>query len=518
MKTLILAHAMLLPLPIVHSSGTFAWISDTHLDQFYRTPTAEIHGGQTGKRIALGLPGDPPCNTTNAPKYSTYGCGGSIDLVTAAVSAASTATNKLNWPPIDFVLFTGDNTRHNSPTPEAVLENIATVQNLFKEYFPNTTVVQLPTLDLGNNDFTSDYYLKITSHKACLPTVTSLDLSRKTSVELPKSTNEWLETVAKQQKSMFATELEYATFACGGYLNHAVSDKLHIIVMNTIVWDLSHKPDDGDQDDPFGQFEWLDKQLSDLRAAGNKVYLTGHIPPMLQSYTGSIGKPLYKKEKEMKLIAIVSEYHDVIAGIFVAHVHSNELRHMPPFVGDAPPMLVGGSIAPGYTTNPVFSIVKYDKDGTSYPTDLASFAVDYANQEMLDNKNPFEVTVPSLLEYLELESLTNSEVLKLSNKMMPGSGTTDDVIWNRYFNNWYKGVPQIECDDCQRGEACLVACGFGDSPEWQSCNASSNGLTTWDACNQQASEADESSASRMESTRFMISLAYAFVCAASLTV
>ena len=172
-------------------------------------------------------------------------------------------------------MFTGDNTRHNSQNSSVVLQSIATVQGLFQEYFPDVTVIELPALDLGNNDVRSDYYLNVTSHEPCLPGEDG---------SLPIATNEWLESVADQQSDMFASELEKATFSCGGYLNRAISDKLHIITLNTIVLSLSHTPvpsSELDKDDPFGfgQFAWLDTELSKFHDEGKKVYITGHVPP-----------------------------------------------------------------------------------------------------------------------------------------------------------------------------------------------------------------------------------------------
>jgi len=435
------------------SIGTFAWLSDTHLDNFYGTSLAKQHLSSA------------PCNrTTDAPKYSAYGCGGTLALVSAAMESASNATSELDWPDLDFVLFTGDFARHNQLNATEVLGNFATVEDLFRVYFPDTPVIELPALNLGNNDFVSDYYLNVSSYKPCLAAYND-----EGGIEsLPKPTNEWLEVVAEQQSDTFASELEKATFACGGYLNRAISDKLHIIVLNTVVWSLSHVPKPAlliEEDDPFGQFQWLSTQLSELRDAGKKAYITGHVPPMLQSFTGSLGKPLYSDDIRMGLFDMLKEYEDAVAGLFFGHVHSNELRHIPELPDASSPLLIGGSLSPCYTTNPTFSIVKYDRDGSSLPIDLANYKVDLSSPINNDTTNPFNLTFSSILDYLEMESLTNKEVLRLSNKMLPGGSDMDEVIWNRYFNNYYKGVPQTACDNdsCQRAEACLVACGFDDN-------------------------------------------------------
>ncbi|KAL7547445.1 hypothetical protein ACHAWF_010742 [Thalassiosira exigua] len=429
------------------------------------TPKAKIH--KTGA----------PCNLTDAPTFSAFGCGSPLALVSAAVEAAANATLDLSWPSPDFVLFTGDNTRHNSFGPDDALEDIREVQKLFREYFPGTPLVKLPTLDLGNNDFPSDYYINVTSHEPCLPTVSD------GSETLPAATNEWLKLVAEQQSDSFVSELQKATFACGGYMNHVVNENLSIIVLNTVVWDLWHEPVptlELDKADPFGQFAWLRNQFLAARDAGRNLYITGHIPPMLQSYTGSLGLPLYKKEKVYRLWDIITEFDDVVAGVLFAHLHSNELRHIPTFSGDAPPMLIGTSIAPCYTTNPGFRIVKYDR-ATSRPLDMASYFVNLSSEIPDNATNPFTVTIPSLIAYLGMSNLTNDETLKLADKMMPGTG--DEDVWNNYFNHWYKGVPQTQCNtpSCQRSEACLVACGNSEEV-WDKCNASTSEMNVRVAC------------------------------------
>ena len=173
---------------------------------------------------------------------------------------------------LDFVLFTGDSARHDAQDGAVVLDAIGKVQGLFEKYFPDTQIVELPAMDLGNNDLMGDYYLNVTSHEPCLPGDDG---------SLPVATNKWLQVVAEQQSYSFTTDLEKATFACGGYLNRKVNEDLHIIVLNTIIWCLKHTPvaTGLDAADPFGQFEWLVKQLSDLRDAGKRVYITGHVPP-----------------------------------------------------------------------------------------------------------------------------------------------------------------------------------------------------------------------------------------------
>ena len=129
-------------------------------------------------------------------------------------------------------------------------------------------------------------------------------------------------------------------------------------------------------------------------------------------------------------------------------------------------------------------MVQYDRGGTSQPVDIATFKVDLGKDAPMDddtNTNPFKLMTSSLVNFLGRETLSNDQVLKLSNDIL-----TDEDTWNKYFYEtgaWYKGASQTACDTytCKRAEACLVACGFY-SDSWQSCNASSNEVTIEVAC------------------------------------
>ena len=73
------------------------------------------------------------------------------------------------------------------------------------------------------------------------------------------------------------------------------------------------------------------------------------------------------------------------------------------------------------------------------------------------NTNPFKLMTSSLVNFLGIETLSNDQVLKLSNDIL-----TDEDTWNKYFYEtgaWYKGASQTACDTytCKRAEACLVA-------------------------------------------------------------
>lgn len=210
---------------------------------------------------------------------------------------------------------------------------------------------------------------------------------------------------------------------------------------------------------------------------------------------------------------LANEYVDVIAGMMFAHVHSNELRHVASFPDDVPPMIVSGSIAPCYTTNPTFSIVKYDRGVTMYPIDIITYNVDLSVDHPANSTDPFVKTFDSVTEYLGMKSLTNAETLKLASRMLPGTGFTDDEVWNRYFQHWYKGTPQ-NCDaTCQRGEACLVACGYKDTI-WGACNSSTGDLSIEEACGFNDDNDDDRSLAQDYPTPSWMGFAFVFAACA----
>lgn len=172
--------------------GSFVWFTDVHYDQYYGTPRAAFHGGSHPS-----CPGYERnnCNSTDSPKYSIYGCGASRALVESFLSEASRVTG--GKP--DFVLFTGDATRHfaddlGEEDAESTVHNAITyLYNTTKEYFPDVPVYQLPPIVQGNNDWSPHDVVNITSYDACIEGENG---------EPPKATNEHLQDAARNNEEV----------------------------------------------------------------------------------------------------------------------------------------------------------------------------------------------------------------------------------------------------------------------------------------------------------------------------
>mmetsp|Transcript_46579 Transcript_46579/g.86526 ORF Transcript_46579/g.86526 Transcript_46579/m.86526 type:complete len:472 (-) Transcript_46579:365-1780(-) len=422
--------------------GTFLWISDVHLDDYYGTSNGEVH-----KHGA-------PCqnNGSDLPYYSAYGCGTSHGLLESAIDSVSQVIEKGEVPKPDFIMFTGDSTRHDTQDVKlhgfnsskasisyVVNEAMSTVYNGLEQRFPDVSIVALPSLDLGNNDLLGDYLLNVTSDAPCLAIENGSD-----GPILPNATNPWLIHVADRFKHLFVDDEEYAVFACGGYMNRRLHGGLRLISLNTMVWSLRHEPIVPNGTDPFGEHSWLRVQLEAAKSQGDKVYLTGHVPPMLQSYQGTIGKPLWRNDHIARFFDAVAAYSDTVAGLFFAHVHSNELRAVPGLPEDSPPMLITGSLSPCYTTTPFYSFVSYDRGETKFPVDLVTYNLNLEvhNASTPADRNPWERLFPSLTSFLGMSSLTNRETKLLAARLAAKAsriGAPDgNDAFEKYFQTWYK--------------------------------------------------------------------------------
>jgi sphingomyelin phosphodiesterase acid-like 3 len=452
------------PANTTSTTGSFIWFTDVHYDQYYGTSQAAFRGGSYPS-----CPGyeENHCNNTNSPKYSIYGCGASSDLVESFLSEAARATN--GKP--DFVLFTGDATRHFADgLKEGTVHNAVTyLYNTTKAHFPDTPVLQLPTIVLGNNDWYPHDTVNITSYEACV---------EGTNGEPPVATNEHLQNAAKDNEEIFADKMEEAIFACGGYTRREVVKDLVVLSLNTMIWGTKlntkynkmnpnnklHVPDHYTED-PFGQLEWLKQELLQARVTGKKAYVIGHHPPADQSIIVDTGNNLWSQGYQLRYENIVSEFSDVVAGQMFGHVHTNELRRTPYMPKGVAPLLLQGAVAPGYCMDPNFSIVEYD-DKTKAIVDMSKYFADLKKAfETKSTELVWNDAVKSVVDLIGMNSFTNEEVLKFAKRALD-----DKDLWNKYWNEFTKGRPQeTDCTgDCIHQELCVIACGTRREI-WYSC-------------------------------------------------
>lgn len=155
---------------------------------------------------------------------------------------------------------------------------------------------------------------------------------------------------------------DFSSFVRKGYLKYNLDDDLVVITLNTIPYSPSHTPDTSSVPDPFGQFAWLQSVLTSLKAQRKYAYIIGHIPPMIDSYSGA---QMWEAAYITAYKAIVGKYASVIKAQIFGHVHSIEFRvplneEQNSTTGfELVPLFTTAAISPVYDNNPAFVIWDY---------------------------------------------------------------------------------------------------------------------------------------------------------------
>lgn len=167
----------------------------------------------------------------------------------------------------------------------------------------------------------------------------------------------------------------------------------------------------------------------------------------------------------------IAMFSDVVSGQLFGHTHSNELRVSNTLPADSPPILIVGAVSPIYGNHPGFSVVTYNRSDTKFPLDLTTYHLSLSDPIDVDKDNiaEFKPLFSSLLEFLSLNNLTNSEVLGLAGKLVTDK---NGISWIRYWQQWYQeDKKEPTCNGyCRIQEACIMACGSLQST-WKDCVA-----------------------------------------------
>lgn len=158
----------------------------------------------------------------------------------------------------------------------------------------------------------------------------------------------------------FLTRDEMEDFNRHGYMSFAIDERLVLITLNTVPYSPLHTPKSSEVKDPFGQFEWLEKQLEIIRSENQFAYVCGHVPPIVDSYGG---KPQWEVQYIRTYKRIVGAFSDVIKAQLFGHVHSVEMRLPIQKQGlsmQTTPLFTAGSISPLFGNNPSFIVWEYD--------------------------------------------------------------------------------------------------------------------------------------------------------------
>lgn len=267
-------------------NGRFLHITDLHPDPFYKEgsdPEQQCHAGK---------------GTAGAYGDAILGCDSPMILMNDTIIwIADNLQDK-----IDFIVWTGDNIRHDNDrrfprTEMNIFEMNQHVSDLMYETFRNKEdeddvrrmqVELVPSL--GNND--------VYPHNLFSPGPT---------LQTREMFKIWQNFIPQAQLHIFNRGAYFFQEVIPNQLAILSINTLYLFQSNPLVDNCDSKKQPG-----YKLFEWLGYVLKEMRARNMKVWLTGHVPPNEKNYDISCLR---------KYIVWSHEYRDVIIGGLYGHMN-----------------------------------------------------------------------------------------------------------------------------------------------------------------------------------------------------
>ncbi|CAG8548818.1 1183_t:CDS:2 [Ambispora gerdemannii] len=292
--------------------GNFLHITDLHSDPHYKiNATFKSRCHKMSKKIGKNDNNIDNYGKINIgdgiyskkPKHMKHGISG---VWGGPASICDTPMNLINatfdwlkqeWAgKIDFVLWTGDNSRHDNDdriprkNPE-ILKINRIIASKFQETFsrPGKYSSMIPIIPvIGNNDIYPSNIIAPGPNNS-----------------LQKLSEIWSAFIPKSEMSTFRKGGYYATEVIKGKLIVVSLNTLYFFRLNTAVQGCADRSQPGTQ-----QIKWLDKVLLKAKKQQKKVYLIGHVAPTKGHYTRTCWNKYGK---------LAQKYNDVILGHFFGH-------------------------------------------------------------------------------------------------------------------------------------------------------------------------------------------------------
>ncbi|KAF8897542.1 endopolyphosphatase [Infundibulicybe gibba] len=268
--------------------GRFLQISDMHPDPYYKvhtSPDSACHRKKPSKILNL------------AGRYGTSytECDSPFELTNFTLDFLEE-----KWASeIDFVVWTGDNARHDNDrnlprTPAEIYDLNRAIAKKMEKIFTKKGIPVVPSL--GNNDVWPHNILKpgpndITTEFASI---------WKTFIPFP----------------------DLQVFYRGAYYSvDVIPGQVAVISLNTMYFYDSNKAVGGcgflDPNDPGNlQFDWLEVQLKTIRYRGMHVWISGHVPPSPGNYF---------PECYVRYVELALRFQDTILGHIFGHMNSDHV-------------------------------------------------------------------------------------------------------------------------------------------------------------------------------------------------
>ncbi|KAJ7095396.1 endopolyphosphatase [Mycena belliarum] len=266
--------------------GRFLHITDMHPDPAYRPKTSESTSCHRKKgkkkKNAAGYYGLPQSDCDSPLRLTNF----TLDFI------------EKKWASdIDFVIWTGDNARHDNDrklprTPSEIYDLNRAVATKMASAFTARGIPVVPSL--GNND--------VWPHNIMIPGPNSIT-SEFASI--------WKAFIPFPHLQIFQRGAYYAV--------EVIPDAVAVISLNTMYFYDSNKAVGGcefkDRDDAGNlEFDWLEVQLKGFRDRGMQVWISGHVPPSPGNYF---------PECYVRYVELALRFQDTILGHLYGHMNAD---------------------------------------------------------------------------------------------------------------------------------------------------------------------------------------------------
>ena len=256
-----------------------------------------------------------PASTYSRKKSGKYGFLGRCDASVELLESFMDKAYELNP---DFIIWTGDNSPHNSKNASQNdnYEASIIVKNMLDEKFKN----EIPIYPaLGNHEkYPSDLYIGDEA--------------------------ELLENYGQIFKDYFYEDQAFETFRKYGYYTEKYKDtNLRIVVLNCLLCDTwNFYIIGGRHEAAKKEFIWLEEVLRQAEKNGEYVYLIDHFP---------INSNFQLTECAQRLRALLDRFDYIIRGFFSGHTHLDDISPVRTYF-EPKPIININYIAPPLTTYP----------------------------------------------------------------------------------------------------------------------------------------------------------------------
>ncbi|KAI9482664.1 MAG: Metallo-dependent phosphatase-like protein [Benjaminiella poitrasii] len=268
--------------------GYFLQITDAHLDDHYRDGATVKSGCHTLPKRHVHSKHDTLCGTMGMP-------GERMDVPSILIE------HTLDWirrewrDKLDFVIWTGDNSRHDwdekhRRKERKVLELNKKVTDMIIDLFcSNENPIPVVPV-IGNNDVQPHNLIGL--HDDVLPFFEKI----------------WDHWIPKTEKKSFLK---------GGYFAVDVVPNIRVLSMNTMFFlKKNHLAKDctkkKKKNPGYQHLKWYKQQLNKARTDGMKVYVVGHVPPSPNDFLDGCLNDY---------VSITSDYSDIVLGHFYGHLN-----------------------------------------------------------------------------------------------------------------------------------------------------------------------------------------------------